>query len=140
MAFFSYQGRMARFKYFLTFLIIAIPSFFLLLGIILVSGLIFKFSTPHQMLFASPGILLIWIIFSFPNVKRLHDIGLPGWLYVFLLLSPIFDLYHIILPREKDVEIENIIIGMDLFILFLLFFIKGTKGSNKYGTDPLENK
>ena len=134
-AFFSYQGRIARKKYFLTDLIIVIPVFLLVFLIILV-GMIFKVPMPHEMLFALPGVLLLCTMLSFPTVKRFHDIGLPGWLYVFLLFSPIYEFVSEF--SGENAGIEGILASMNLVIFVLLLFKKGTVGPNKYGSDPLE--
>lgn len=56
---------------------------------------------------------LLWINFALV-VKRLHDIGITGWASLLMLIP-----------------IANLMLG-----LFLLFQ-KGTKGTNKYGKDPL---
>ena len=100
--------------------------------------MIFKVPMPDPTLFALPVALLLWIIFSFPTVKRFHDIGLPGWLYVFFLFSSGYDFVSEF--SGENAGIEGIISGMGLIIAVLLLFIKGTVGPNKYGPDPLEKK
>lgn len=52
--------------------------------------------------------LAMWFPFTCVWVRRIHDINQPGW----LVLIPIYN--------------------------FILLFIKGTKGGNRYGIDPLE--
>jgi uncharacterized membrane protein YhaH (DUF805 family) len=54
------------------------------------------------------------VLGAFQVVKRLHDLGRPGWHY-WLLLIPIYDIY----------------------LALVLLFCKGTAGSNSYGVDPL---
>lgn len=62
--------------------------------------------------------LLFWFCAAYPHVvigiKRLHDLDKTGhWMW--LTLVPLFNLY----------------------VAFLMLFVPGTKGSNKYGEDPL---
>jgi uncharacterized membrane protein YhaH (DUF805 family) len=52
--------------------------------------------------------LAMWFPFTCVWIRRIHDINQPGW----LVLIPIYN--------------------------FILLFIKGTEGENRYGTDPLE--
>ena len=53
------------------------------------------------------------IIQAFLVVKRLHDLGKPGWQY-FLMYVPLYNIY----------------LGI------VLLFVKGTAGPNEYGEDP----
>ena len=50
------------------------------------------------------------------TVKRLHDLGRPGW-HLLLMAVPIYQIY----------------------LGFLLLFQQGTIGPNEYGPDPLES-
>ena len=53
-----------------------------------------------------------FIVFA-PTIKRLHDVDKSGW---FMLLTPI--------PL------------VNLWVLYLLFFKKGTEGKNRFGNAP----
>ena len=55
-------------------------------------------------------------VFAIPIVRRLHDLNRPGWNCWFMLI-PIY----------------NIALGI------ILLFQRGTKGPNRYGSDPLAN-
>jgi uncharacterized membrane protein YhaH (DUF805 family) len=55
------------------------------------------------------------VLAAFQVVKRLHDLGRPGWHYWLLMFVPIYDIY----------------------LAILLLFCKGTEGPNAYGVDPL---
>ena len=61
-------------------------------------------------------IVIIPAMYSFPllTIRRLHDLDKSGWLYL-IMLVPIINL---------------------IFLVYLLF-VKGTVGSNRYGSDPL---
>lgn len=57
---------------------------------------------------------IITLIFIAPSVKRLHDVDKSGWFYL-LILVPF----------------------VNLWIIYLLFFKKGTVGENRFGNDPI---
>jgi uncharacterized membrane protein YhaH (DUF805 family) len=110
---FSMRGRYNRARYFWTMF---------LLGLI--------FNTPRILVglagrslgngYAIAQLIVLAIAFAgavlsaFQVVKRLHDLGRPGWHY-WLLLIPFYDIY----------------------LALVLLFAKGTTGTNPYGVDPL---
>ena len=111
---FSWEGRISRsniwLKYFVPYFIITIILSTLdnLLGFIIQSN-----GQPIPVLTTVFTLLFIYpsIIIS---IKRCHDRNRSGW---FLLLS--------IIPL------------VNIWILIELYFLKGTLGNNKYGSDPL---
>ena len=85
-----------------------------------------------------PGAILIWTAFSFPTVKRLHDINLPGWFFLLLLIHPLYRLFRTsFLDDVRIWVIEVPIVILSLVIFLTLAFKKGTNGQNIYGSDPL---
>jgi uncharacterized membrane protein YhaH (DUF805 family) len=109
---FSFQGRANRAWYFWHILlddVVMITALILLvaIGSALDSPLIFL--PAIGVLFAG-----VWAGLAM-TVKRLHDIGRPGW-HWFLLAIPLYNIY----------------LGL------VLLFEKGTSGANRYGRDPLE--
>lgn len=143
MAFFNYKGRIGRKKYFLISLLILILGFCLILGmaftLFFLLGHFFSVSSKAIPLLTLPGAALSWMIFSFPVVKRLHDIGFSGWFYLLVLLQPAYTLFRkMYLNDIRIIEMEVLLSGISLLILLVLLFKKGTKGPNKYGPDPLE--
>ena len=83
--------------------------------------------------------IIVWILFSFPVVKRLHDIGISGWIFLLLLLDVAYRLFRrIYLNNVRYLEIEIPLLVISISILLILLFKKGTKGSNSYGSDPLQ--
>ena len=81
-------------------------------------------------------------------VKRLHDLNLSGyWLllvgslsFVGNVILELIELSVISLPFviEMVVALLSLIIGLGSIICLL--FIRGTKGDNKYGPDPLQTR
>ena len=143
--FFSYQGRIGRKKYFLTFFTVIILSFLFLIGIgiggIAIVGYVFKIPISDKMLpiVVLPWAVLMWTVFSFPTVKRLHDMEFSGRFFLLLLLHPVYVLFRkIYLNDLRIIEAELLISVIGLVILLVLFLKKGTKESNKYGPDPLK--
>jgi len=67
-------------------------------------------------------------------LKRLHDLG-QGWklLLVFVALDVLWAGLHLL---NKD-ELAQPLAWVDLGLTFMLAFIKGTTGPNRYGPDPL---
>lgn len=105
--YFSFEGRINRFKFFFIYLLVSIPVYFFN-KIVDLSGfsLIFIIAPIFQIPCA---VLLICI-----TVQRLHDIDRPGFHYWFLFI-PFYNLY----------------------LILLLLFKKGTDGLNEYGEGPL---
>ncbi len=65
---------------------------------------------------SSVPIILVEIATLLPVVKRLHDIDRSGaWFWAMLI------------P------------GFNIFLSFMLLFLKGTVGPNQFGDDPLQN-
>jgi uncharacterized membrane protein YhaH (DUF805 family) len=67
-------------------------------------------------------------------LKRLHDLG-QGWklLLVFVALDVLWAGLHLL---NKD-DLAQSLAWVDLGLTFMLAFIKGTTGPNRYGPDPL---
>lgn len=98
--FFSYKGRMGRKKYLLTFLTVFILSFCLLIGIGLGGMAILEhffkipFSDKVLILVALPGAIVMWAAFSFPIIKRLHDMEFSGRFFLLILIHPVYTLFR----------------------------------------------
>jgi len=108
--YFSYKGRIPRSKfwYYPTFGVLFFIIFLLLM------------QTGNEALQTLAVVMYIFVpivttvIFSFPIVKRLHDLNWSGWLY-WILIIPL----------------------LNLILIIILMAMKGTKGENKYGPDSL---
>ena len=108
----SMQGRFSRQRYFLTGLVITLIMFALAfaLGFAMgMAGIDPAIATGVSYLLTFVGI----VVWSFLVVKRLHDLGKPGWHY-WLMYIPLYNVY----------------------LSLVLLFIKGVTGPNQYGEDP----
>ena len=104
---FSYNGRLNRKPYFWYWVLLWVIE-------IVVSAIVAWANSGLVSVIALIIYALCIIFGSFLVVKRFHDIGKPGW-YFWLLIIPLYNIYLVI----------------------LLYFQKGTAGSNAYGADPL---
>lgn len=88
------------------------PLFFILCGFVtIVFGL-----EKHGFSVISLTIYFVFlVIFSDICLKRFHDLNQSSWLLIRMLV-PFYNIY----------------------LLYRLFFVEGTKGGNEYGPDPLE--
>ena len=110
----NFNGRARRKEYWMFtlffMLFLLVPSF--------VFGLLIGMS-PSETVLISGGIILaaLYFIHLVPalavTVRRLHDTGKSGWLYLLALIPYIGSL-----------------------IIFIFTVIKGDRGDNKYGPDP----
>ena len=77
------------------------------------------------------------------QVKRLHDLSFSGWwlLLVMILSAPgglaIEPRINLPLPEALKTVLIAVYIITVLVLVIGLLFIKGSKGENKYGKDPL---
>ena len=145
--FFTYKGRIGRKTYLITTLAIIVSGVICTLitaaGIPFILKYFFGIFNKFQALLILPGVVLVWIIvwiiFSFPAVKRLHDIGISGWFFLLLLLDVAYRLFRrIYLNNVRYLEIEIPLLVISISILLILLLKKGTEGSNTYGPDPLQ--
>jgi len=87
--------------------------------------------------------LLAYAYFFKISVRRLHDINRSGWwIAPILCLTIIFTVLAVACESESVVvEVSNwAAIIATLGMIVWLGFVKGAKGPNKYGPDPLETK
>lgn len=81
-----------------------------------ITGLVIVIFNQHTPVYISFLSYFVLIPFTILGIKRSHDTDRAGW-FAALLYLPIACLYAI----------------------FILFFIKGTDGANKYGLDPVKS-
>lgn len=82
-----------------------------------------------------PIVICCCFVYSVPVVKRLHDLKIAGWMYLALLLRPIYGLVSHLLEERWTIWFIVTVISTVMFIF--LFFKRGTVGANAYGPDPL---
>lgn len=107
---FSMQGRVNRQKYFFIQLAVAfIASAFSV-------GFLYGFAGAGEQATTAAAMVIgvvSGIVWSFLVVKRLHDLGKPGW-HFWLLYVPFYGIY----------------------LAFVLLFAKGAAAPNQFGEDP----
>jgi uncharacterized membrane protein YhaH (DUF805 family) len=109
---FSMKGRINRQRYFLTTLAVVLVAYALAFMLGFVMGMAGTGTEAASAIGFIVGVVAA-IIQAFLVVKRLHDLGKPGWQY-WLMWVPLYNIY----------------LGI------VLLFVKGTAGSNEYGEDP----
>ncbi len=120
---------------------------------------------PHNNMAFSLFLIALALPFQRPLqalfAKRLHDINQSGWIFfigIFLYYCsiPVFENSLLLIDLVKSGQIFNVgvlkdklefqhafllqVLLYNVFVIFILFFKKGTKGENNYGSDPLQAK
>ncbi len=100
---------------------------------------------------AGPFASVVWLALLYPTlvgaVKRLHDLGYPGW-YLGVLYGGLFGMgvaFAVALPLLGEAALVLLVPGLVLMVgsLWLsvkMGFIRGTRGTNRYGRDPLRER
>jgi uncharacterized membrane protein YhaH (DUF805 family) len=109
---FSMQGRISRRQYFVMSLIIVAITYAFAFAIGFASGVSGGDAQNAGFLGAIIGVVGC-IVQAFLAVRRLHDLGKPGWHY-WLFFIPFYNIY----------------LGL------VLVFAKGSTGANEYGPAP----
>ena len=146
---FSYKGRLNRKAYFFSCLkliglaLVYMLVFVLMLLLSKIFPIYLKIFPLLLVVLCVLGILIINVGMMSIQIKRLHDLNFSGWwfLVVTLITAPgnLASDTRINLPLPEP--LRYILIAVDVVTIFLIgsfFFIKGSKGDNKYGKDPLE--
>ncbi len=115
-----FEGRLSRTDYFLKSLKVS-----LFMSIFFYQGqALFNDDGGEITLIMLPLFPVVLIYFWAINVRRIHDLGYSGWLFILLCLMVAF----------APVYYWDVIFIVSGLILLLM---KGTDGPNKYGPDPL---
>lgn len=89
------------------------------------------------------------VLLVFNMIKRLHDLLLPGWLAVVMVLtifiSEVFEPELVALTQSEGAGryLSDVIVLLSFFTICMQVYMllkKGTNGPNKYGEDPLKKE
>lgn len=82
--------------------------------------------------------LFLWVYFA-TAIKRLHDRDKSGWWMVpFFILPGLYDQFADRLPDSHFVIVPALIsFGLYLWGFVEMFFLKGSRNTNRFGPDPL---
>jgi len=126
--YFSYEGRLNRWPYFLRYIGCLAAYFVLIIILGITTAILTLFDTVIgyfivliiSLLTIVVGLALA-VFMVMQSIKRLHDLDKSGW-YLLIRLANFIPLIGWI-----------IVLGFDLY----LFLAKGTTGPNRFGPDPL---
>ncbi|AQS41656.1 MAG: Hypothetical protein BHV28_09600 [Candidatus Tokpelaia hoelldobleri] len=151
----TFSGRASRSEYWWFFLFNAL-IFAVFYIIMLLAGAMFITSGQHEpstglMIFSGIFMLLAFIFFVgliIPNisvtVRRLHDRNLSGWwLPVYLLAGFLINwaMYFAIAHELSSLILLLYFLFLAIYIMFIVILaMRGTKGQNRFGADPLKRK
>lgn len=147
--FFSFRGRINRAKYWLVGLIyVAAWMVFTVLAIAWLGGV-----DPEQLFRFAGGALLIWLIAIAlglagtwsglaTGIKRLHDRDKSGWWILLFWFGPSLLGGSNQTMEDSPVSLVLALIGLGIAIwgFVELGCLRGTRGPNQYGPDPLESQ
>lgn len=132
----SLEGRINRKPYWLAALLLFAVSIAVQLGVYFTAGM---------QIMMIVGLIFMWPSFALA-VKRAHDRNRPTWLvgifFAILLVSTLMQIAG--LHENEDGEQTGAFIAVSLvFLAFAIYafidwgLLRGTKGPNQYGPDPL---
>jgi len=128
---FSFKGRNCRSKFISTWLLL---TFGLPLVCSPVTFAVLSLDNDYvkSIYFGCFGIVLIWG-YSALLTKRLHDLNYRGIMCLWALV-PVFVTGAL---RLEDPFEDNVVVAILVLCWFILACIKGTRGANRFGEDPL---
>jgi uncharacterized membrane protein YhaH (DUF805 family) len=152
---FSFRGRINRAKYWLAVLfwtVVAIVVFGVMAGM-LAKDIVALGSEPSAedvvrvILSYGIGFVLVFLVVFVPmmvsslaiGIKRLHDRGQSGWWIVLFYFGPAA---ASAIGRSSGSEAVLLVLslvsfGISIWAIVVLGFLRGTRGPNRYGPDPL---
>ncbi|MDE0151030.1 MAG: DUF805 domain-containing protein [Bdellovibrionales bacterium] len=149
--FFTYEGRIGR-KQYLIDLGASLLMNFLIFGTVFgVANLVFGLSYFDFIFKLRPVTAVVGLtIFFFPAVKRMHDVGWPGWVFSAFVIVQVSGLMmtidaegrRFVFEAMNAFEMQWMLFMAGLYFIvfiisFVLLFKKGIEGSNAYGSNPL---
>jgi uncharacterized membrane protein YhaH (DUF805 family) len=145
---FGFEGRVNRAKCWLVTLINSVCTVVILMFIALNVGGTFSSADPRwamsltrALLWGTMGPVLIVSTWCFAAIgcKRLHDRNKSGWCMVPFFILPMLLAKAAQWPNAPHVDLFFLLIasGINIWAFVELFCLKGTKGPNEFGPDPL---
>jgi uncharacterized membrane protein YhaH (DUF805 family) len=145
---FGFEGRINRAKCWWVTLINSVCTVIYLLFVPLSVGGTFRDANPHwampltmALLIGTAGPILIVSTWCFAAIgcKRLHDRNKSGWCMVPFYILPILLAKAAQWPNAPVVDAFFLAIasGINIWAFVEIFCLKGTKGPNEFGPDPL---
>jgi uncharacterized membrane protein YhaH (DUF805 family) len=145
---FSFEGRINRAKLWLAALIwfATIYSFmtlftWIVMGILLATGQHSWSSETSPWFYLSVWPLLVIFVWLFlaTLIKRLHDRARSGWWLAMLLVAPfLLNKFSDWLDYGPLAALVSVLdIGVSVWCFVELFCLRGTRGPNRFGSDPL---
>jgi uncharacterized membrane protein YhaH (DUF805 family) len=146
--FFGFEGRVNRAKYWRVILLNFVCTMIFMMVVPLSIGGSFLNADPKwakpltlALLAGTMGPILIistWC-FAAMSIKRLHDRNKSGWWMVLFFIAP--SLLGKLADRLDDQTAVFIVsavgFGLSLWCFVEIFCLKGSKGPNRFGSDPL---
>lgn len=153
---FSFHGRINRAKYWLAVLFWSVVDIvvFSIMGGMLVKDIVALGSEPtgadivKVILSFGLGIILVCLLVLVPSIvsgfaigiKRLHDRDQSGWWILLFYFGPAA---ASALAQTTDSDAAALILslvslGISIWMIVVLGFLRGTRGPNRYGPDPLD--
>jgi uncharacterized membrane protein YhaH (DUF805 family) len=144
---FGFEGRINRAKCWCVTLINSVCAVILLLLSLNVGGT-FRDADPHwavpltmALLIGTVGPILIISTWCFAAIgcKRLHDRNKSGWCMVPFFILPMLLAKAAQWPDAPVVDFFFLLVaaGINIWAFVEIFCLKGTKGPNEFGPDPL---
>ena len=141
----TFKGRLNRKPFIFYWLQLIGLSTILSLGTTLAGSLVEKAPIFALLLILVCALALIPALAGLINiqVRRLHDLNFSGWWLLFVMILSVPG--SLVIEPEASLPLpetlKTVLIAIYLITMFVfaigLLFIKGSKGENKYGTDPL---
>ena len=131
---FDFEGRINRAKYWLSFLIYIGSLIVLYILVVIVAALI---GIPDlATIFIVVALVPVVISCTAVGIKRLHDRNKSGWwLLVFYLLPSLLSNIGRFIGFEVVFQLAGSVFSV--WALIKLGFLRGTRGRNRFGSDPL---
>jgi uncharacterized membrane protein YhaH (DUF805 family) len=148
---FSFEGRINRAKlWFAAFIWFATVFSFMTIFLFAVAGILraagndlhsMSTKTMHPAFYLLGFPLLVtgvWL-FAATSIKRLHDRGKTGWWFVPFFMAPglLDKLSDWIDNPPLEILVSGLGFGLSVWCFVELFCLRGTKGPNRFGPDPL---